>query len=327
MKITILNNHLGRSPSKDELDNLQETQSVERALRSLKFNVDIIPFSFNIQKAMDSLRKSNPDVVFNLVESIEGNDSLAYFAPAILESLKIPYTGCPAEAIYNTTSKVNTKKIFQMNDIPTPRWATLNELTSASHQLRKRQIIVKHLWEHASEDIDESSVFLAGDEAKLRETMRKRKNLESYFAEEFIDGREFNISLLEEGAKVRTLPPAEMTFLNYPKGKAKIIDYKAKWEEDSFEYKNTVRTFDFKEKDKELMTLLKKISKKTWDVFGLKGYARVDFRVDKQGRPYVLEINTNPCISPDSGFIAACAKEGMDYKEAIYKIIKGVTKE
>lgn len=324
MNCVILNNYLGSSPSKDEVDNLDETKAIKKALEELKFKVSVVPFSFNLKETMEKIKRARPEFVFNLVESIEGKDSLAYFAPAILDSMGIPYTGCQTEAMYKTASKVTTKKILYSAGILTPQWASLKELSNKKSIFGKKYIIIKHLWEHASEDIDDSSVFQASDIAKLNESLRKRKNIESYFAEEFIDGREFNVSILEQKSKVKVLPPAEMTFLNYPKGKFKIIDYKAKWEEDSFEYKNTVRSFNFEKKDKALLKSLKEISEKTWNHFELNGYARVDFRVNKKGQPYVLEINSNPCISPDSGFVAACKKEGMNYKEMISKIIEGV---
>jgi D-alanine-D-alanine ligase len=327
MRVVILNNYLKKNPTKDELDNVDETKSVEKALKELGYQVDIISFSFDIEKNMNAIKKFNPDFVFNLVEGIEGNDSLAHFAPAVLDSLRIPYTGCPTEAMYLSSSKITTKKIFQSNKIKTPKWAPLNEL-SKKNIFGKKEIIIKHLWEHSSEDIDDSSVFSAANKEKLNKALKKRGNhLGSYFAEEYIDGREFNISVIEESAGGHVLSPAEMTFVNYPKEKVKIVNYKAKWKEDSFEYSHTVRKFDFEKKDKKLIFLLKKITKEVWDIFGLKGYARVDFRVDKKGIPYVLEVNTNPCISPDSGFIAACKIEGINYKEAISKIINGVRKK
>ncbi|MFH1365409.1 MAG: ATP-grasp domain-containing protein [archaeon] len=326
MKVVILNNYLGKNPTKDELDNIVETKAVEKALKELNFEVFVVPFSFDIRKNIDRLKKINPDFVFNLVESIEGNDSLQHFAPAILDLLEIPCTGCSSESMYLSLSKITTKKIFQSNGIKTPKWMPLGKL-SKKNIFGKKQIIIKHLWEHSSEDIDYSSVFSAENKAKLSEAMKKRKNLDNYFAEEYIDGREFNISVIEDSNRGHVLSPAEMTFVDYPKEKVKIVNYKAKWDEESFESKHTIRKFDFEKRDKKLILLLKKISKDVWDIFELKGYARVDFRVDKKGVPYVLEVNTNPCISPDSGFVAACAKEGISFKEVISKIIESSCKK
>lgn len=327
MRAVILNNYLGKSPTKDELDNLEQTKAVEKALKELKFEVSILPFSFDIKKTINTLKRIKPDFIFNLVESIEGNDSLAHFAPSILDLLKIPYTGCHTEAMYLSDSKITTKKILQMNEIKTPKWVLLSELRDKRKIFGKKKILIKHLWEHSSEDIDDSSVFSAENKIKLNEALKKRKNWESYFAEEYIDGREFNISIIEDSNGGHVLPPAEMTFMNYPKGKLKIVGYKAKWDEDSFECKNTVRNFEFPKKDKKLLASLKKISKKVWDIFKLNGCARVDFRIDKKGTPYVLEVNTNPCIVPGMGFATACEKEGMSYNKMISKLIEGACKK
>jgi len=139
-----------------------------------------------------------------------------------------------------------------------------------------------------------------------------------YFVEEYIDGREFNISLI--GGTV--LPPAEMCFFNYSPNKPKILGYKSKWEESSFEYKNTERNFNFEEKDFSLLKELKSITKRCWHLFNLKGYARVDFRVGIDNIPRVIEINANPCIAPDSGFVAACHQAGLTNAEIIKRIIE-----
>ncbi len=100
-----------------------------------------------------------------------------------------------------------------------------------------------------------------------------------------------------------------------------MVGYRAKWDESSFEYHHTIRSFDFPEEDSLLLDKLTKISKDCWDLFDLKGYGRVDFRVDLKGNPWVLEVNINPCLSPDSGFIAATVKAGLSYEEVIKRII------
>ena len=142
------------------------------------------------------------------------------------------------------------------------------------------------------------------------------------FAEEFIDGREFNISVIATLDGPRVLPIAEILFLDYPKDKPKIVNYKAKWEEDSIEYRSTPRSFEFQPDDEELLDELGRLSLGAWELFALSGYARVDFRVDPRGRPYILEINANPCISPDSGYIAAAQQGGFDYDAVIRAILE-----
>ncbi len=139
--------------------------------------------------------------------------------------------------------------------------------------------------------------------------------------QEFIDGREFNISVLKGENGPVVMPPAEMVFHNYHSGKPKIVDFKAKWVSDSFEYVNTIREFPGKKLNRALNESIREMTLKCWHVFGLKGYARVDMRVDKNDIPYVIEVNANPCLSPDSGLVAATTEAGIPFTEVLLWII------
>ncbi len=141
------------------------------------------------------------------------------------------------------------------------------------------------------------------------------------FAEEYIDGREFNISLLLTDDGVQILPHAEIHFDNYPPDKYKIVDYEAKWVHDSFAYENTNRSFSFTQEDRPILDEIDRISLQLWDIFKLNGYARIDFRV-KNNEVFVLEVNANPCISIYSGFMAAVREYGLSFSQALDIIIK-----
>jgi D-alanine-D-alanine ligase len=113
------------------------------------------------------------------------------------------------------------------------------------------------------------------------------------------------------------------TRMNMPR----IIGYRAKWDNDSFEYQHTNRKFLDDSEDIELQQTLHKLCLKCWDVFQLRGYARVDFRVDTYGNIYVLEVNANPCISSDSGFVAAALKAGLSPSDLTANIVDECLKE
>ena len=123
-------------------------------------------------------------------------------------------------------------------------------------------------------------------------------------------------------ADYTTGAPREMLFIDYPAEKRRIVDYAAKWHAGSFEFRNTVRRFDFDEGDRPLLAQLEAIAGSCWRLFGLRGYARVDCRVDAAGRPWVLEVNINPCLSPDAGFAAAAARRGLDLAAVARRIIE-----
>jgi D-alanine-D-alanine ligase len=117
------------------------------------------------------------------------------------------------------------------------------------------------------------------------------------------------------------LAPAEIDFSAFPPGAARMVGYRAKWDETSFEYANTPRRFEFPPGDARLLAQLEGLARTTFSSLGLSGYARVDFRVDADG-PWILEVNANPCIAPDAGFAAALAQSGIRYKDAIARIIR-----
>jgi D-alanine-D-alanine ligase len=122
------------------------------------------------------------------------------------------------------------------------------------------------------------------------------------------------------------MPFAELVFVNYDSNRPKIIDFKAKWEIDSFEYLNTVREFPGNRLGKELISRLREAALKCWHLFGLKGYARIDVRTDSNENVFVIEINSNPCISPDSGFVAATKEGGYDFAEVLQRVINDLNK-
>ncbi len=155
---------------------------------------------------------------------------------------------------------------------------------------------------------------------------RREKLGGSCYAEAYIDGREFNIALIADKSGVRVLPVAETLFVGYTPEKPKIVNYKAKWISNSFEYNSTITKFDFNENDDNLISVLCEIASRCWNLFSLRGYARIDFRVDNKGKPWVLEVNANPCLSLDAGFAAALEKASLKYHEAIELIINNALK-
>jgi D-alanine-D-alanine ligase len=142
----------------------------------------------------------------------------------------------------------------------------------------------------------------------------------SCFAEVFVQGREFNLSIIEGPAGVQVLSPAEIIFENYGTQKPAIVGYRAKWDTSSYEYHHTPRRFDFPPSDDFLLQQLKRLARRCWEIFGLNGYARIDFRVDLQGNPWILEVNANPCLAPDAGFAATIDRSGMTFNRAIKSI-------
>jgi D-alanine-D-alanine ligase len=325
-KIVILHTDVAPDAGEDELDCLRQAETIAEALISLGYEPVMLPFGLDLNATILKLRSLQPDVVFNLVETFAGKGSMIYFATALLDSLQLPYTGCRTDAMFLTSNKPLTKKILNAEGIATPPWITADGIATGSSPAGT--YLMKASWEDASVGLDDDSIVLMTNQQNIITALRNRQAKIDCdcFAEAYIEGREFNIALLATDQGVRVLPAAEMLFLDYPPDKLKLLDYRAKWVEDSFEYDNTRRTLDISPQDEVLVARLREIALQCWHLFGLRGYARVDFRINQSGQPLVLEINANPCLSLDAGFAAALERASIKYSEAIDDIIRDALK-
>lgn len=323
MQVLILHDDVPADAPLDELDNLVQADAISAALTQLGHQTRKVPFTLDLKAVAKALNEPKPHLVFNLVETAGGTGRLTYLAPALLDGLGIPYTGAGTDAMFSTSSKILSKKILAEHGIPTPAWFTPEMLLEQSGPL-PGSFIIKSVWEDASIGIDDSSIMTPGTTAALHEEMVRR--LERLggeaFAEGYIDGREFNLSVMGRKGGFDVLPPAEIHFVDFAPGKPRIVNYQAKWDEQSHEYHNTPRCFDFPASDAALVERLVAVARQCWEAFGLAGYARVDFRVDADGKPWVLELNANPCLSPDAGFMAACDRAGFGFVGAIERIVE-----
>jgi D-alanine-D-alanine ligase len=321
MKAVVLHSDIPEKAGRDEQDVLVQTETVCRSLTELGHTPVALPVSMDFKKAVDILAGIRPDFVFNLVESIDGHGGLIHIAPSIMDSLNIPYTGAKTDAMFLTSNKVLAKKFLDAKEMPTPPSFLADDRQSL---FMEGSYIIKAIWEHASVWLDEHSIIDAkdGDRLRLAILSQQERLGMTCFAEPFIDGREFNLSLLAGDTGPEVLPPAEIQFRDYPVNKAKVVDYRSKWVEDSFEYHHTPRRFDFPEEDDPLIKQLTELAIQCWYLFNLRGYARVDFRVDVNNYAWILEVNTNPCLSPDGGFAAAVKQCGLTFNRAIERIVQ-----
>lgn len=319
--VVILYGELSENPKPDELDVLNEVSIVKETLSTLGYQIIEMEFGLNLLKTQQDLMRIKPLLVFNLVETIDNRGELHYIAPALLEYLKIPYTGVTSDHLVITTNKILTKEILRLNEIKTPDWFYLDQYKSLD---KNKKYILKPLKEDGSLEIDENSVFSPLDSASIEKI--KQINSNNYFIEEFLDGREFNISVIGGKQEPEILPIAEMKFHNFPEGKPKVMGFTAKWDENSFEYKNTNRTFDIDFVKTGFSEEIHNLCLKCWNAFKFKGYIRIDIRLKNNNELCVLEINGNPCISEGSGFLSAIRQAGFTYKEALERIIQDAFK-
>jgi D-alanine-D-alanine ligase len=321
MRVAIVHDSVSDTDGPDARDVLVQAQAVAGALQKLGHPVRAIPCTLNLEAMQAALLDFQAEGVFNLAESLAGHGRLIHLIPACLDTMGIPYTGAKTLPMFLTSHKVMAKERLKQAGLPTAEW--VGPGPPALPEACAGVWIIKSVWEHASIGLDADAVVAVPDALALGALLAARapKLGGLCFAERYIEGREFNLSLLADEGGPQVLPPAEIRFAGYGVGRPRIVDYRAKWDESSFEYRHTRRTFDVEARDAGLLDRLRGLALDCWAAFGLSGYARVDFRVDDTGHPWILEINANPCLSPDAGFAAALEKAGIAYTEAIRRIL------
>lgn len=299
----------------DEADTLDQVRQVAAALARLGHATDVRAIGLDLSPlASGDLRGS---LVFNLVEALAGDGRLIHLPAAVMEHAGVAYTGCSAGAIALTTDKLLTKRLLAAQGLAVPEtWQAERHAGD-----RSQRFIVKSVSEDASLGIDAGSVVTG---AEVEDVMAERAARfgGAWLAERYIDGREINVSLLEgEDGRPRVLPIAEIEFVGYAAERPRIVDYEAKWMTGSAAYTGTPRRFLSRFDEPRLYADLQWRARAAWDALGLSGYARIDFRVDAEARPFILEANANPCLAADAGFAAACAEARLDYDATIASIV------
>lgn len=317
MKVLVLHSDVAPDAPPDELDTLDSAAAVAAALESLGHQAPQSRFQPDMKFLKGLLDAHKPDVVFNVVESVFGAGIYSSLAPAMLDRLGVPYTGATAAHFAATTDKPFAKNVLRVGGVVTPDWASGPDWSGLDPDAL---YIVKAADEDSSVGIDDASV-VPGREVRGRAEHCRRNFSGRWFAEAYVDGREFNIAVMAGEDGPRVFPLAEMRFNDsWPDGKPKLVSFAAKWEEDTFDYSGSQRRFGCERDEPELARQLIETTKKVWHLFSLRGYARVDYRVDKDGKPWVLEINPNCCISTDAGFAAAAEEAGISYEQLIGQV-------
>jgi D-alanine-D-alanine ligase len=284
-------------------------QQAHDAVRSLGIGATLVPLQKSLLNFLGRVREINPDVLINLCEGYYGRPQWESNVAGIFELLGLSFTGNAAKTLAFCQDKFKAKAVLRAAGLPT---APAQLMLTGDEPLELRfPIIVKPNSEDASLGIYPDSVVR--DEEALRRQVRRC--LDSYkqpvLVEAFIDGREFNVSVMENGA-VTPLPVSEIDFSAMPKDMPKILGYEAKWFEDNPLYQKTPPVCPAAIDD-EMRGRLQGLAAAAFRTMGCRDYARVDFRMDAKGRPFILEVNPNPDISNNAGFARALGAAGIGY--------------
>lgn len=316
--IIILYNQIHPTSPEDVLDIERQAKWIAEILQGKGYKTLLVPFSLDALPMFEAMSKENPILVFNLVDSAPGEENLAYLVPGLLEHMGLPYTGCTLQNLFVTTNKMLAKRVLSSARIATPPWICKDEIEALKDKSIKRYII-KPTSEDASIGLDERSIVSA--ETVLDELQAKQEALLTpCFAEAFIEGREFTACMYGNAKECTILTPYEWVFQGYEEHQQeKIITYDAKWSENSFGYEHIVAKYHAEACDLPLLAKLTTIARQCWQAFSLTGYARVDFRIDTEGKPWVLEVNCNPSFY---GFYHLAKEGGFPFEDLVQEIVE-----
>jgi D-alanine-D-alanine ligase len=296
----------------------QTAKEVLTAVTELGYTAFILPLHKSFMSFLNRLRVLNADIIINLCEAFAGHPQLESNVASAFELLGVAFTGNDSRTLALCLNKFKTKAVLKSYGLPTAPSKLVDSLDQKVDI--PFPVIVKPNNEDASLGVHPESVV------HDQETLQKQvqRILEVYeqpaLIEAFIEGREFNVAILDN-TKAEALPVSEIDFTQMPEGQAKICSYEAKWLTDDVLYTSTPPVCPA-QIDEALKTKLQEMAVKAFFACECRDYARVDFRMDKKGKIYVLEVNPNPDISLNAGYARALAAAGLDYKYFWQQLIK-----
>ncbi|MBC7975652.1 MAG: ATP-grasp domain-containing protein [Myxococcales bacterium] len=261
------------------------------------------------------LAEADVDLIFNIAEGVEGRNREAQ-VPALCELLGIPYTGSDSATLAIALDKALGKKVLLQHDILTPKFQVMESARERLSPDMKFPLIVKPNAEGSSKGIGSTSVVDTEDDLRAAVKVCVERYRQPALVEEYIAGREFTVGLLGD-KRPRVLPPMEIRFKKDTK--RPVYDYavKQEWEEHVY-YECPAKLTEAEQK------AIEKIARATFWALDCRDVARVDMRMDADGRIYVLEVNPLPGLTPGySDLVLIAQAVGMEYDQLIAEIMVG----
>jgi len=294
----------------------KEAEDVYQALTELGHQPFYLPIE-EIESGFTKIREQQPDLIFNLCEGYKGNAHYEMHIASMWELMGIPYTGNTPISLGLAQNKVLAKKLFESKKIKTPMHQVYREAPVQTYLTYP--LIAKPASEDASLGITQDSIIYSFDDLNRKVCELLDKYHQPILVEKFIEGREFNVSVLGNHPP-QVLPVSEINFSELEEC-YHITSYEAKWLPEHPHYKKTPPVCPA-EVSKELRYKLMDVALQVYHQLMGRDYGRVDMRVDAHNQIYVLEYNPNPDISADAGLARSAKAAGLKYRDLIGKIVK-----
>lgn len=266
-----------------------------------------------------ALERRRPALVVNLCESVNADSRGEMIIPCLLELMGLPFTGSGAVSLGLALHKDKAKQLLRAQGIATPEFVIVSRVDELSCVGLPFPLIVKPVREDASVGIDFDSVVF--DAAGLARAVRAvlRTFAQPALVERYIAGREIYVPLLGNQPRGH-LPLTEIAFGEAFAGKPNVVVYRAKWEPESSEYKDSPGVpcaLDVHTEGR-----LVELACAAFAALDCRDYGRVDLRISADGEPYVIEVNPNCDLSPDAGFANAARAAGLDYRALASRLVE-----
>lgn len=283
----------------------------------------------NLRHLTEVLAQQSERVIFNLAEEFVGNIRAACYVPAVCNAFGKSCTGNDTPTLLMAQNKIQTKAVLRGSGLPVAeaKIIYLDQKPDLS-DLPAGRYIIKPAFNDASEGISlDSVVWLPQETARAVEQITRlhRQFGQPVLVEQYIDGKELNVSVYQEDHQVRVLTLAEIDFSAFPPDMPRIVDYNAKWIPESFTFENTPRRIPA-DVPPAVAEHIRRLAHSAWRVLGCRDYARIDFRLDPQLNPYLLEVNPNPDITPEGGFAAALQASHIPYAQFVQTMVSNALK-
>jgi D-alanine-D-alanine ligase len=294
---------------------------VAAALRANKHKVLILPVHRDIKKMITALRRQQPELVFNLLEELDGVPDGNLGICGVLDLLRLPYTGCGPGEYYLGQDKALAKKLLAFEEIQFPRFAVFDQAKGLETGGNLRMpLFVKPVAQDASIGIGEKSLVTDSNELMKRVLAIHKECGDAALAEEYIEGRELYVGVLGNNSEAVALPPIEVDFSGLPDGSPRVYSSKAKWDKKSKEYQGTKAMLA--QLPDELRARLQKVSLDAYRALRVRDYGRVDLRLAETGEIYVLEVNASCYLERKDEYTMAAEASGLSYEQLIETIVQ-----
>jgi D-alanine-D-alanine ligase len=308
------------SPSDAEQAEWKTEYDVVTALQKLGHEVKPLGLQDDLSIARQAIKDWEPDIIFNLLEAFDNIVMFDHNIVSFLEMLRMPYTGSNARGLMLARDKSLSKKLMAYHRIPMPEFAVIRR--GQKVRVSKRlpfPLIVKSLTEEASLGISQASVVDSEEKLKERVAFIHEHIGTDALVEQFIEGRELYVGVMGNN-RLRVFPIWEMQFTKMPNGVHHIATERVKWSV-KYQDKHGIQTNELKDVPEDQRQRIQHLCRRVYRALELSGYARIDLRMGKNGKAYVLEANPNPQIARGEDFAESAKRAGLTYEALLQQIV------